>query len=307
MTSPQQHSNNGSFANTSFAGHYTSVADDYNDMWFYENPDYNDRLRAAIADAILEHHPTPRFLVDVGGGTGVHTRPIADALGLDPKKDVVVLEPSPEMAAKAQASGIRCAVSTLEECVVAEEQQQQQQQQVVRGADVYLFKESVHHIDVAHRRAVFAALHDDFIPDRTGGVVVLTTRPCDATHIPMFPAAWDAWRDGQPCRSSFESDLRAAGFDIVSAAGHRFAYSVSMPLRQWVRMVRSRFWSNFSGLSEAEMEQGVQFILSSHAANAIDNVAGHDHDGGEDEDDAIITFPDIMEIIVARKKMADKP
>lgn len=55
----------------------------------------------------------------------------------------------------------------------------------------------------------------------------------------------------------YQSTLEASGFRVTVDHAD---YPVTMPAPRWLSMVRGRFWSNFNGFSEAEMEAGVHEI-----------------------------------------------
>lgn len=63
---------------------------------------------------------------------------------------------------------------------------------------------------------------------------------------------------------------------------------VTMPAHRWFAMIKSRFWSNFAGFSDAQLQEGVDEL---HATLGL----------GEGREDAAVTFPDRILFIVAEK------
>lgn len=192
---------------------------------------------------------------------------------------------------------------------------------VQRADEAYnrlLLKEVVHHFEQGELPALFAGA---FRQLRPGGRVVIMTRcephfpyrpdriastspkrhasfhththhyrPHDPSQFPFFAGAIAAWSAAQLPESVYQSALEASGFRV--AVDHA-DYPVSIPASQWLGMVRGRFWSNFDGFSDTEMEAGVEEIRGRLGLGL-----------GEDR---TITFPDRIVFITGTKPSVLEP
>jgi hypothetical protein len=70
-------------------------------------------------------------------------------------------------------------------------------------------------------------------------------------------------------------------------------YPVTMPAARWLAMVRGRFWSNFNGFTDEEVEAGVREIKGRLGIGGEED---------EEEEQRAITFPDRIVFIVGEKK-----
>lgn len=107
-------------------------------------------------------------------------------------------------------------------------------------------------------------------------------RPRDSSHYPFFAGAHASWASAQLHHDVYTSALTTAGFSAVRV--ETADYPVSMPAHRWFAMIRSRFWSNFAGFSDAELEAGVQEVRAAL---------------GVEDGETTITFPDRILFIIA--------
>lgn len=148
--------------------------------------------------------------------------------------------------------------------------------------DRLLLKEVVHHFEEKDLPTLFAGALRQLRP---AGRLVIMTRPHDSSHYPFFAGAHAAWSAAQLPESVYESALTRCGF-LVSV--DHADYPVSMPAKRWLGMLKGRFWSNFNGFSDAEMEAGLEEVRR--------KLVGP----GETEEKSI-TFPDRIVFIVGVK------
>lgn len=111
-------------------------------------------------------------------------------------------------------------------------------------------------------------------------------RPHDPSHYPFFRTAREAWSAAQLPDAVYVEALRGAGFEV---SVHQHDYRVTMPASQWFRMVRSRFWSNFSALTDGQVEEGVAELLQTLGLT-------------DEASDAPLCFPDRILFVLGEKR-----
>ena len=162
--------------------------------------------------------------MDIGGGTGNFTQKLACAAGIS--RDVLCVDNSLEMLELASA---REGVATCLNDAVAFSQRSD------CSYDLCLLKEVVHHVQTSNLTSMYAGIHSQLSP---GGIVLTITRPQDVDY-PLFAAAREVWRRGQPPVELFVSALKDAGFSQVHVAEH--TYTATLPRARWLRMAGLHF------------------------------------------------------------------
>lgn len=195
-------------------------------------------------------------LVDLGAGTGVFSAALAKQ---HPGLSVLAVEPSHAMLQQGASAGVLEHISTR--CTDAATFTAERD---VRY-DRCLLKEVVHHL--TDPAAVFAGIRRQLT---VGGVCVVVTRPQDVAY-PFFARAREVWAANQPPVHTFTDAMAAAGFEGVAA--RRATNLVTMPLAQWVAMVRARVWSTFSHFDDAALEAGVAEIEAAWGGSADGSVS----------------------------------
>jgi 2-polyprenyl-3-methyl-5-hydroxy-6-metoxy-1,4-benzoquinol methylase len=227
--------------------HYQAVAQVYDMQVFYDvkGPMVQWQAQHVVDKLALG---SGVLLADVGAGTGQFTAEIA-------RRGIiaVLVEPSKEMlamAAKQQDVDMRLLQATAQEFASGERAPGER-------FDRLLMKEMLHHVPPDERRSMLEGLKDRLAP---GGRLLALTRPHKPAY-PLFEAARLKWEQGTP--AAFLTDYLA----LMQEVGFHVELSTeTFPMRlkkdTWYTMVRQRFWSCFDGLSESELEAGIQELES---------------------------------------------
>ena len=134
--------------------------------------------------------------------------------------------------------------------------------------DVALLKEMVHHLSNDALLETLKGLHAQISP---GGRLLIVTRPHEPGY-PFFKAAQDVWRKQQPSGDTYAEMLRTAGFDSVTVSTH--AYPCSVPAGRWFDMVRTRFWSTFHAMTDADIEAGLDELVRAYQLPSKSDASG---------------------------------
>ena len=238
---------------TQVASHYGGgVRAVYDTAPFYAPGPYEAWLLAACRERLAL--TSTQTLADIGGGSGAFAAKLKQATDA---RWLSVVEPSAEMLAGAKSDP----AVDLALCAGALEWAQEDH---VEGDgstapiryDRVLLKEVVHHFEASDRPRLFSELRTRRLAD--SGRVLIVTRPQRNIDYPLWEAAREVWADNQPSEAKLIDELRAAGFVHVECHTHTYPHVV--PVDEWCRLVRGRFWSTFANFSEEELERGCQQI-----------------------------------------------
>eukprot|EP00443_Scrippsiella_acuminata_P058009 CAMPEP_0115547390 /NCGR_PEP_ID=MMETSP0271-20121206/93622_1 /TAXON_ID=71861 /ORGANISM="Scrippsiella trochoidea, Strain CCMP3099" /LENGTH=282 /DNA_ID=CAMNT_0002980821 /DNA_START=14 /DNA_END=863 /DNA_ORIENTATION=- len=220
------------------AGHYAAVTTVYETAWCYQNNgDFQRWLLDRVQDALPE---TCKTLVDIGCGTAN----FSGVLQRESAIRVIGVEPSAEMAAKASEYGVQVEVQDALSWAAGAS---------ANGSnyDAIMLKEVRHHIDDPAK--LYVNLAGALAP---GGKILLLTRPDKSDGYPFPAKAHDRWAAGveMPLQTHVK-ELEAAG---LSVHVQEEKYKVQMDREEWIRLVRGRFWSHLSALSDNEINDGLK-------------------------------------------------
>ena len=221
------------------ANHFDTIADIYNKAWYFSEEYQNSMLANIIA--LLDLGKDDR-LADIGGGTGVYTKLIHDAVGL---RKAWCVEPSKNMYWEAcKLEGIEAIHADAEGFMGL-------------GLDCtkVLLKEAIHHIP--GRETLWRYLRDR-LP--TTGRILIVTRPQDIA-LPLFEQAKEAFRRKQPHQETLLQELASSGFETL-VKPHPYTFTLGKDT--WFGMIRNRFMSDLAGFSAAEIEAGLREIDARH-------------------------------------------
>jgi len=229
--------------------HYDRVAASYHDAYFYSNA-YEQWQHDQVLER-LQLQPQHR-VADIGGGTGRFVGLLKDTVQLATAPTCV--DPSGAMLDAHDRSDVAFVQSDARAYVEGLPQ---------NSLDRVLLKEVVHHFDEDELAAICRALHESL--DENGRVLVCT-RPRDNIEYPFFAAARDVWRAAQPPAEYFVEAFQKAGFACTVEVA---VYPAVIDREVWLGMMRNRFWSTFSGFSDAELAAGVAEVAAAYAPGNI--------------------------------------
>lgn len=219
--------------------HYARLAPTYNEHWSYD-PDYVRRLSDAMAES-LRLIPSD-VIADVGCGTGLYTRRLAE--DLRPTHPVLCVDPVPAMLDQLPASSLLTPLVATAEDLAA-------RRVAVPGGgalDAILLKESVHH--VTDRRATLDGLVGLLSPHGRVLVVMLPR----TIHHPLFAAAHERFSALQPDPADIEAMLRDAG--LRASTSSRTFHAV-IEREKYIHMLESRYMSVLREFSDDELSAGI--------------------------------------------------
>jgi len=227
------------------SNHFDSIADVFNRIWYFSEEYKNFVIRHIHHDLALAPNDT---LVDIGGGTGTFTRRLKDESGAI---KAYCIEPSRPMCDEADKLENITAL-----CMDAH---------TFMSTGIpfskLLLKEVIHHID--NRERFWQRVYDQ-LPER--GKLLIITRP-QHIEFPLFASAKAAFARNQPPYELFESQLKACGFDVVSA---NRSHTFTLPKEHWYEMLRHRFMSDLGIFSDEEIEEGINEIDGIYSEETID-------------------------------------
>ncbi|TFE25074.1 class I SAM-dependent methyltransferase [Frankia sp. B2] len=210
-------------------------------------------MTAGIVDALAlrPHHQ----IIDVGCGTGLYSRRIADAVR--PEKPVLCADPSAAMLGHLRATvGLRPVLASAEQLGGA--RPNSTLADVPLGSfDAVLVKEAIHHVAPSVRGSTIAGLGNLLTGSGRLLIIMLPTH----IHYPLFGAALLRFEELQPDPVEIAEHVRRAGLS-TSIEYHEFALTI--PKDRYLAMVRGRYMSLLSTFDENAIEAGVREIDARH-------------------------------------------
>ena len=160
---------------------------------------------------------------------------------------------------------------------------------------IYL-KEVIHHIDdsvVQFATNIRQYFEKKKLDKNQQCSLVVMTRKSNCDHYPFFKKAKENWsKCGQRSADEYIIDLKQAGFKNVECIEKE--YKIEISIKIWKNMIRNRFWSIFSPLTEQEIEDGFEELNWSEWLKSKGNDNGKKYD-----DDSVIVFYDKLNFLRA--------
>eukprot|EP01065_Artemidia_motanka_P001371 TRINITY_DN10622_c0_g1_i1.p1 TRINITY_DN10622_c0_g1~~TRINITY_DN10622_c0_g1_i1.p1 ORF type:complete len:265 (+),score=54.19 TRINITY_DN10622_c0_g1_i1:134-928(+) len=220
---------------------YDKVADQYNSCLFYDRDGPLGQWTLDTTVKHLELYAEGTVVADVGAGTGWFTEKMKAAR---PTCKYLAVEPSQAMLRQCTDPDIEC------HCMGGTEFTQ-----LRRFIDRSLMAEMIHHIGSTQEGGpvdqFFTGLFECTNP---GGIAVVRTRP-HTPEYPFFAKALERWQQAQLPADEYRHSMERAGFSVMVVEE---CQTVKVPKEQWFKITRARFWSNYSELSDEEIEAGIR-------------------------------------------------
>lgn len=223
---------------------FDSIADEYEKLWTFSK-EYESEMLKNIVDFLNFNHDD-RF-IDIGGGNGKYTLKIARKARLC--NEPICVEPS-DMAD----------IAKINESLVTYKEDAFRFLERCKQYDKVLIKEAIHHIE--DRVEVFRKIYSQI---SNNGKLLIVTRP-KYPKMPFFKKYKDVFAEGQPYTSEIEKDLREAGFFVEVNIKH---FKFDMHKERWFKLLRKRFMSDLSKLSDEEIESGIIELSKKHKEDTL--------------------------------------
>ncbi|MCD2185867.1 class I SAM-dependent methyltransferase [Actinomycetospora soli] len=221
------------------ADHYGRLAATYDDHWTHD-PEYVRGVVRAMSGA-LRLHPGDA-IADVGCGTGLYTRQLADDVA--PLRPIVCVDPTPAMLDQVPATpALRPVLASAEDVASG-----RVSLPLPGPFDAIVVKEAIHHVtDRAGTLRGLAGLLSDH------GRMLVVMLPRTIGH-PLFAAAHDRFTELQPDPADVAEAIATTG--LRASVSYR-TFHVAIDRERYVRMLEARYMSVLGEFSEAELAEGI--------------------------------------------------
>ncbi|MGH3827353.1 MAG: class I SAM-dependent methyltransferase [Pseudonocardiaceae bacterium] len=228
--------------------HYDHLAPVYDQNWAY-SLDFLEWMSGCILARLRVKHGDR--VVDVGCGTGLYARRLAERTG-----SVVCVDPSVGMLERIPDDSRLVVVRASAEDLASGSV-------VLPGGrfEAIVVKEAIHH--VADRVAVIGGLAKLLAPGGRFLIVMLPTR----IEYPLFQAAHDRFRELQPDPQEVAAVMCAVGLAVELFYED---FPLVFPTERYVAMVRDRYLSLLSMFDDEELAAGVAEIRCRYPGERIE-------------------------------------
>jgi ubiquinone/menaquinone biosynthesis C-methylase UbiE len=228
--------------------HYERLAERYDEIWEH-SPEFIAWMTRHILDRL--HPEQGDQVADVGCGTGLFTRGLADRAGR-----VVCIDPSAKMLEHVPSDLLHTSITATAEDVAAG---------LVRlpvdRFDAILVKEAIHHVQ--DRAAVLGGLGDLLVP---GGRILVVMLPTTIEY-PLFSDALRLFEELQPDPARIADDLERVGLTVHLTYE---TFPLSFARERYLQMVRNRYMSLLSEFDDAELVRGIEEIKERHPGERLE-------------------------------------
>jgi ubiquinone/menaquinone biosynthesis C-methylase UbiE len=215
--------------------HYTNIYSLYNSL-HYQNDNYQNWLLSIIINEL--NIIPPNFVADIGGGTGIFSNQLFNKANLN--NPVLCVDNSADMLKIAsQYNGVIIQCDNAQTFV--------SQHKIF---DRIILKEMIHHIPILEIDKLFKDIAKCLSKD---GICLTITRPVEVMY-PLFNKAREIWKKQQPSKETLLEHMRNSGLNITY---YSIFKNIIISKENWYNMMRSRFWSTFSYLTDSEIEEGI--------------------------------------------------
>ena len=119
--------------------------------------------------------------------------------------------------------------------------------------DKCLLKEVIHHFSENEIYEVYQGIYNQLAEDGT----VLTITRNQETEYPFFLEAIEKWQQIQPPIELFIKAQEISGFEVTL---EKVSYRMYVSKKDWVDMLRNRFWSHLSEIEDDRLDKGITEI-----------------------------------------------
>ena len=119
--------------------------------------------------------------------------------------------------------------------------------------DKCLLKEVIHHFSENETHEIYQGIYNQLAE---GGTALTITRNQE-TEYPFFLEAIEKWKQIQPPLELFIKAQEISGFEVTL---EEVSYRMYVSKKDWIDMLRNRFWSHLSELEDDRLEKGITEI-----------------------------------------------
>ena len=119
--------------------------------------------------------------------------------------------------------------------------------------DKCLLKEVIHHFSENEIYQIYQGIYNQLTEDGTA----LTITRNQETEYPFFLEAIEKWQQIQPPLELFIKAQEISGFEVTL---EEVSYRMYVSKKDWVNMLRNRFWSHLSEIEDDRLDKGITEI-----------------------------------------------
>ena len=119
--------------------------------------------------------------------------------------------------------------------------------------DKCLLKEVIHHFSENEIHEIYQGIYNQLAE---GGTALTITRNQE-TEYPFFLEAIEKWQQIQPPLELFIKAQEISGFEVTLK---EVSYRMYVSKKDWVDMLRNRFWSHLSEIEDDRLDKGITEI-----------------------------------------------
>ena len=119
--------------------------------------------------------------------------------------------------------------------------------------DKCLLKEVIHHFSENEIHEIYQGIYNQLAE---GGTTLTITRNQE-TEYPFFLEAIEKWQQIQPPLELFIKAQEISGFEVTL---EEVSYRMYVSKKDWIDMLRNRFWSHLSEIEDDRLDKGITEI-----------------------------------------------
>lgn len=241
---------------THIVKHFDKVVNAYVKSPFYDNKKHIQQVIEKI-----KPYTQNKIIVDIGCGTCHFTELLQSKkmICVEPSKKMLFFRPQLNNQEKYPMDGLEFMSKTK------------------FGYDTTIFKESIHYFNSDEQINIFKACH------LRSNHIIITTRP-KINHYPWFDKAQINFELSCIDIGDVQQRLENLGFSTIE---QQISLPIKILRKEWLDLLKKRFWSNLSRFSDEELEYEIGLL-----------------DLGQER---YITFDDHLTLLIASKHCMSKP
>ena len=217
---------------------YENTSKNYSQNIFYET---DTEYQKNILDNIRKHLnlSTESKLASIGCGNGSTESALARLCNL--KEKILVVDSNEKMLAYTRSDNYLESI-LMDGLAFVKDQKFYYEK--------CLLKEVIHHFSENEIHEIYRGIYNQLAEDGT----VLTITRNQETEYPFFLEAIKKWQQIQPPLELFIKAQEISGFEVTL---EEVNYRMYVSKKDWVDMLRNRFWSHLSEIEDDRLDKGI--------------------------------------------------